>query len=192
MSFRLLAVLGTFALLPGSVWAGGNPDFDQDAIPILDRQSHLVEFVHNHYDVKGMGEAKVPGNENHAPEPPYIFEARPLHSDGPFYLRLLIQPGPPGRILKVVDIRKVHFHETASPRPNPATPPLAGTASRPAAAPSNPPSPAGSTGASPAEPTSETPSGPIKDSTSDASGPAPKDSGKPALTPPPDPAPATP
>jgi hypothetical protein len=194
MSIRLFAPLCAFTLLAAPAWADRNPDFDEDATPILERQPHLVDYVHAHYDVKNPGEAKIPGDDSHPPGPPFIFQARPRHSSGPFYLRLLVQPGAPGHILKVVDMRNVRppvpngapASEPASQAPvgaPPVQPPeqAAASASAPAS-PSTAPAPDDSTQGI----TSATPSGPVKSSGSNAT-PAGSNTD---LTPPPDPAPA--
>jgi hypothetical protein len=198
MSLRFLAPLGAFLLLTAPVWADHDPDFDEDAMPILEQQPHLVDYVHTHYDVKNPGEAKIPGDAQHPPGPPFIFQARPRHSSGPFYLRLLIQPGAPGHILKVVDMRNVHLpapgdvpaNEPASQGP-PGAPP-AQPQEQPAATAPAPTSPAATTpppatGSSTQGVTSATPSGPIRDSGSGAS----TGSSNTDLAPPPDPAPTT-
>ena len=92
---------------PLVAWADARPDFDDDAKPILAHQPGLVQYVESNFEVKDTGTAKLPGDDDHRPTPPYIFRARPIGNNGPFNLRLLIQPGPPGHILGVVDITKV-------------------------------------------------------------------------------------
>jgi hypothetical protein len=206
-SFSVLLV----ALLaaPLAAWADANPDFDDDAKPILKRQPGLLEYVQSRFQVKDTGTAKYPGDDDRAPGPPYIFRARPIGSSGPYNLRLLIQPGAPGHILGVVDITKVHLNGPGRPSAGPAManqpPPQAPSA--PPAPPaqtssaqvpelSNPPveqqqppaasQPAPSTGSS-SEPTADTPSGPIMDSGSQSS----PSSDQPSLQPPPDPAPGS-
>lgn len=186
MNLRLLFLPALLAVtlfaLTGIARADRNPDFHDDATPILSRQPQLVEYVHHHFDVKDTGTARIPGNEEHPPQPPFIFLARPRASDGPYYLRLLVQPGPPGHILKVVDLRTAHltspsgqppagFHSLGvSPEPGSVTSSPAPVEAAPA-----PSAPAASTMA----PTADTPSGPIPDS-----------SATPNLAPPADPAPA--
>jgi hypothetical protein len=129
--------------------ADSRPDFDEDAKPILRSQPGLVEFVRSHYQVKETGLAKYPGDDDRRPAPPYIFFARPAGSGGPYNLRLLIQPGPPGHILGVVDANKVHgapppgsapyTGEGAMPPPAPGGSPYTGEAApRPAAPPQYP------------------------------------------------------
>ena len=95
-------------------WADRNPDFENDALPILKHQPGLVHYVHTHFVVKETGVAQAPGTGDEAPRPPYIFSAKPRGASGPFYLRLLIQPGPAGHILKVADIRKLPGGERSS------------------------------------------------------------------------------
>jgi hypothetical protein len=166
--------------LPGFARADRNPNFENDALPILKHQPGLVDYVHAHYVVKETGVAQSPGTAEEAPQPPYIFSAKPRGASGPFYLRLLIQPGPVGHILKVADIRKlpgggVPPQETApaeasAPAPQetaPSVPPASDQApATPAASlappPDNAPQPA-TAPASTNSPTANTPSGPIID-----------------------------
>src|SRR5450631_4203138 len=98
------ALLMAFFAAPLVAWAGANPDFDDDAKPILKMQPGLLQYVESRFEVKDTGTAKFPGDDDRRPVPPYIFHARPVGSRGPYNLRLLIQPGPPGHILGVVDI----------------------------------------------------------------------------------------
>jgi hypothetical protein len=193
----------TAALLvaPAMAWADANPDFDDDAKPILRAQPGLLQYVESRFEVKDTGTAKYPGDDDHRPGPPYIFRARPLGSHGPFNLRLLIQPGPPGHVLGVVDITKAHINEPGAAQPpqvaqQPAPAPTYQSpslsqgevkplppATEPAQNPASTPAPAQSP--EPPAPTSDTPSGPIM-------GPAPAGSAssQPSLAPPPDPAPS--
>ena len=181
---------------PLVAWADARPDFDDDAKPILRHQPGLVEYVEANFDVKDTGTAKYPGDDDRRPTPPYIFRARPIGSNGPYNLRLLIQPGPAGHILGVVDITKMHLTEPASSAPKTAV------ASRQAIPQPQQPAPVAKAAPAPAssgpvvtpqpatpqapEPTSDTPSGPIGGTNSQQ---AP--STQPSLEPPPDPAPAT-
>src|SRR5258708_31214001 len=107
ISFSLALIL-TFFAAPLAAWADANPDFDDDAKPILRMQPGLLHYVESRFDVKDTGTAKYPGDDDRRPVPPYIFRARPHGSSGPYNLRLLIQPGTPGHILGVVDITKAH------------------------------------------------------------------------------------
>jgi len=195
ISFSPALIAALFAL-PLAAWADANPDFNDDAKPILRVQPNLIQEVESRYEVKDRGMAKYPGDDDHRAMPPYIFEARPRGSNGPFNLRLLIQPGPPGHILRVVDITKVHVTApaTASSQPSVANqPPPQPPPQAPAPVSEAPPAaqaPAPSTPAparQPSEPTADTPSGPIMDS----GGQAPPSSTQPSLAPPPDPAPPT-
>jgi hypothetical protein len=194
LSFSLLALVAA----PVVAWADANPDFDDDAKPILNAQPGLVHYVESRFEVKDTGTAKYPGDDERRPVPPYIFRARPIGSNGPFNLRLLIQPGPPGHILGVVDITKAHINEPGSAPtqppsyahqapPAPAPTYQSPTLSQAPATPSPAQTPPPTTGSAPSSdtpsgPTADTPSGPIRDSGSSASG-------QPNLTPPPDPAP---
>jgi hypothetical protein len=200
-------LLACFAALTVAVtampraWADANPDFDDDAKPILRMQPRLLEYVESHFDVKDTGTAKYPGDDDRRPQPPYIFRARPAGSHGAYNLRLLIQPGPPDHILNVVDITRVHVQEPGaisnSQPPQPPQPPQRpAVTSQPPAAPqapatnpetSAPPAPSAPASNS-SEPTSDTPSGPIM-GPDNSSGQAPSSSSS-TLTPPPDPAPA--
>jgi hypothetical protein len=155
--------------LPAVAWADRNPDFENDALPILRHQPGLARYVHAHYVVQETGVAQVPGTGSEPPRPPYIFSAKPRGASGPFYLRLLIQPGPAGHILKVADIRSLPGGEppqetvpgevgTAAPAESAPMPPTAEQpASNPASAEDNTPP------ASSSQPTFTTPSGPIRD-----------------------------
>jgi hypothetical protein len=195
-----LALLAT----PLVAWAHTNPDFDDDAKPILRMQPGLLHYVESRFEIKDTGTAKFPGDDDRRPAPPYIFRARPLGSDGPFNLRLLIQPGQPGHILGVVDINKVHLTDPGAPsqapsvasrQPAQSQPPQASSVQVPelsAPAQEQQQAPAASTQgpvtqtpSQPSEPTADTPSGPIMDN-SQGSGSNPS----PGLAPPPDPAPS--
>jgi len=186
-----------FCAAPLVAWAHANPDFDDDAKPILRMQPGLLQYVESRFDVKDTGTAKYPGDDDRRPSPPYIFRARPQGSSGPYNLRLLIQPGGPGHILNVVDITKVHLNAPVNGPSQPSManqPPPQGSQNQPPPqAPgyvSGPPPAAQAPAPSapvqqPSEPTADTPSGPIMDS----NGQAPT-SNQPSLQPPPDPAPA--
>jgi hypothetical protein len=185
-SLLLAGLLAGLLALPLLARADRNPDFDEDAKPILRQQPGLIQYVHSHFEVRDTGQARVPGDEDHRPQPPYIFSARPRGSDGPYNLRLLIQPGPVNRILNVVDITRVHFNapgeapapepvvQQPAPAPTPAPQPMPSTVG---AAPSSDTS--SNPGAGPATPTADTPSGPINSSGGTT----------PSLEPPPDPSP---
>jgi hypothetical protein len=192
--------LMAMALLAAPViaWADTKPDFDDDAKPILRAQPGLLQYVESKFEVKDTGTAKYPGDDDRRPGPPYIFRARPIGSNGPFNLRLLIQPGPPGHILGVVDITKVHINGPGAPPAPPAVaqqPPAPPAYQSPSLsqgdvkplAPANAsqPTPTPAAAQEPSEPTADTPSGPIM-------GPAPSNNANPPsnLAPPPDPAPA--
>jgi hypothetical protein len=174
------ALLFALFAAPLAAWADANPDFDDDAKPILRMQPGLLQYVESRFDVKDTGTAKYPGDDDRRPGPPFIFNARPAGSHGPYNLRLLIQPGHPGHILAVVDVTKMHAPAPANAPAQPSAanppPPQAQQAPPQAPAPSTP-APAAQ---QPPEPTADTPSGPIMDSNSQQS-----------LAPPPDPAPAT-
>jgi len=190
ISFSSTLILALFAA-PLAAWADARPDFDDDAKPILRVQPHLIQEVESRYEVKDSGTAKYPGDDDHRAMPPYIFDARPRGSNGPFNLRLLIQPGPPGHILRVVDMTKAHIPAPVNSSSQPSVanrPPTQSTPSQPprqAPAPaSQAPAQAAPTAPQPSEPTADTPSGPIMDSGSQA-----PSSSQPSLAPPPDPAP---
>ena len=195
------AVVLALVTAPVAAWADANPDFDDDAKPILRVQPGLIQYVQSRFQVKETGTAKIPGDDDRRPAPPYIFRARPIGSSGPYNLRLLIQPGPPGHILGVVDMAKVHLTEPGSapsqpamanqpppqyaPSQQPSEPPQQ---QQPASAPAQEPEQTAPTTQAPAqqpsEPTADTPSGPIM-------GPDQSSSNQqPSLAPPPDPAPA--
>jgi hypothetical protein len=147
------------------------PHFDVDAKPILSEQPGLIEFVESRFEVKDVGMSKYPGDSDHAPLPPYIFNARPRGSSGPYNLRLLVQPGAPGHILGIVDATKIH--------PSPVT----SSSAQQQPAPANQPAPAMTQ--QPPALTSDVPSGPITNSNSAQTTPTPSN-----LTPPADPVPA--
>ena len=157
----LLSIFASALLaLPAAAWADRNPNFENDALPILQHQPGLVQFVQAHYVVKETGVARAPGTDDRAPQPPYIFSAKPRGASGPFYLRLLIQPGPIGHILKVADVRKL---PAGAPAPETAA---ATPAPREEAPPEQPPADAAPVSSAPASssvPTSSTPSGPVND-----------------------------
>ena len=185
------ALLLIFFAAPLAAWADANPDFDDDAKPILRMQPGLLQYVESRFDVKDIGTAKFPGDDDRRPGPPFIFRARPLGSNGPYNLRLLIQPGPQGHILGVVDITKAHSPAPANSASQPAManqppgqPQLAPQAPTTARTPA--PSAQAPAAQQPPEPTSDTPSGPIM-----APGSPTPSSGSQNLAPPPDPAPAT-
>jgi hypothetical protein len=193
--FFFFSTAAAFALFaaPLAAWADANPDFDDDAKPILRMQPGLLEYVRSSFEIKDTGTAKFPGDDDHAPRPPFIFRARPMGSSGPFNLRLLIQPGPPGHILGVADITKIHL----TTPPAPSAPPVPAVASQPSVqqqgappvsqptAPQTAPAPT----PVPAEPNSDTPSGPIN-SNGQVTPLPPQPSSAQSLAPPPDPAPA--
>src|SRR5271156_3213218 len=114
ISFSSALIVALFAA-PLAAWADANPDFDDDAKPILKMQPGLLQYVESRFDVKDTGAAKFPGDDDRRPGPPFIFRARPIGTNGPYNLRLLIQPGPPGHILGVVDITKVHLGQPGAP-----------------------------------------------------------------------------
>lgn len=179
----------TLLALPVAAHADRNPDFDDDATPILRMQPGLLQYVKQNFEVKDTGTAKYPGNDDRRPRPPYIFLAKPHGASGPYNLRLLIQPGPQGHILNVVDMTKVHIESPGGNAPHvtqqapPAHAAKQPTPSQPAPV-SQTSAPAAQAPASNApEPTADTPSGPI-------GGPG-TSSTQPSLEPPPDPAPAT-
>jgi hypothetical protein len=186
ISFSSALIVALFAT-PLAAWADANPDFDDDAKPILRMQPGLLQYVESRFDIKDTGTAKYPGDDDRRPRPPFIFIARPAGSQGPYTLRLLIQPGPINHILNVVDMTRANQGRPpgAPAQPSMANrPPTQGAQGQPppqAPAPSAPaPTP------QPSEPTADTPSGPIMDSGSQA-----PSSNQPSLAPPPDPAPAT-
>lgn len=175
LSYSPIMALGLLAL-PVTAWADHNPDFDDDAKPILRMQPGLVEYVESRFQVRDTGIAKIPGDDDRHAMPPYIFMAKPRGYRGDYYITLLIQPGSPGHILKVVDPTQPHGgaptpHAAASaPKPVPTTPPPSTVTQQQV-----PPVPTQST-KQPAPPTADTPSGPI---TSGSTNP-------PSLEPPPD------
>jgi hypothetical protein len=120
------ALLVALLAAPLAAWADANPDFDDDAKPILKMQPGLLHYVQSRFDVKDRGTAKYPGDDDRRPQPPFIFRARPMGSNGPFNLRLLIQPGQPGHILGVVDITRVHMGNPNGPAVASQPPPQEG------------------------------------------------------------------
>jgi len=198
--------------LAGTARADRNPDFGDDAKPILRMQPDLLRFVKENFEVKDTGYSRIPGDDEHAPPPPYIFRARLRGSDGPFNITLFIQPGPAGHILYVKDPSgpPPAFAQTgpsaygpsstgqAQPEPpqseppqnsaandQPTPPPPATTSQGNMEMPSAPPAPASTPADSTLSgPTANTPSGPIMESAS------PNSTQTPSLAPPPDPAPA--
>ncbi|HUB66301.1 MAG TPA: hypothetical protein VL981_02300 [Candidatus Methylacidiphilales bacterium] len=185
---RLFTFLPLVLLLavPAVAQADRDPDFDDDAKPILRLQPGLLKYVETNFEVKDTGIAKYPGGDDRPPQPPFMFQARERGKAGPYHLVLLIQPGPINHILNVVDMNRVHL--------NGLPPGIA--PQQPSSSPQTPPAPNASAGAKPASanqtpappqmPTSDTPSGPIQ--ASPASHPA---SNPPSLQPPPDPPPTS-
>jgi len=167
-SFPALAL--TLLAAPVTAWADHNPDFDDDAKPILRMQAGLCEFVESQFQVKDSGIAKVPGDDDRHAQPPYIFQAKPRGYPGAYYITLLIQPGSPGHILKVVDPTKPNGGSPArnaaqgnQPPPPPdydqqqAPPPPAPAPKKVVKAPAQTQSSKPQT-----SPTADTPSGPIQ------------------------------
>lgn len=187
-----VSFVSTVALMllvaPLAAWADHNPDFDDDAKPILRMQPGLLDYVQERFQVKDTGIAKVPGDDDRHAMPPYIFQAKPRGYPGSYYLTLLIQPGNPGHILKIVDPTRPNGgapqHPASSPNTYNSPPPSYGQST-----PTNPPATVSHSSAPVAQAsspstksqpslTSDTPSGPINQAT-------------PSLEPPPDPAPST-
>lgn len=196
--FSFLSSAAVFALVaaPLAAWADANPDFDDDATPILRMQPDLLRYVRSTFEVKHTGIAKFPGDDDHPPQPPFIFRARPLGSSGPFNLRLMIQPGPPGHILGIVDITKVHLTSPPAPSAPPASAPaMAGQPAYQQPPVQQQPPPVQSAPVNqppqtpPSQPTADTPSGPIN-SNGQVTPLPPPPSTAPSLAPPPDPPPA--
>jgi hypothetical protein len=185
---RLFTFLPLILLLtlPVAARADRNPDFDDDAKPILRMQPGLLRYVETTFEVKDSGIAKYPGNDDRPPQPPFMFQAKQRGEPGPYHLVLLIQPGPINHILNVVDMNHVHLNGlppgiVQQPAPSPQTAPT------PTAHPStgSAQTPAGQPPAPVQTPTSDTPSGPIQ------AGPASQSaSSAPSLQPPPDSPPA--
>jgi hypothetical protein len=173
ISFLLAALLVfTFS---DAARADSRPDFNRDARPILRTQPQLLHYVKVHFDVQETGYARTPGDENHAPPPPYIFRAKPRGAGGPYTITLFIEPGPPGHVLYV---KKTGPLASAGNPPaaafppgesqslfNPAgEPPASTSTSSPAPASTTPPN--GFVGVD-----SSTPSGPIKTPSGNATAP---------------------
>jgi hypothetical protein len=186
ITFSLAALLSfTFT---AAAHADSRPDFNRDAKPLLRSQPQLLHYVKVHFDVQETGYARSPGDESHAPAPPYIFRAKPLGASGPYTITLFIQPGAPGHILYVKKTGPLAAENNPPasaypPGENPASfnpsgePPASTSASsNEASAPSTPATPNGFVGVD-----SSTPSGPIKPSTNATA---------PDLAPPPETAPA--
>jgi hypothetical protein len=181
LSFSLAVALAFFTTSLAAR-ADRNPDFDDDAKPILRMQPGLLQYVESRFEVQDSGTAKYPGNDDSRPRPPYIFRAKPRGAPGGYNLRLLIQPGPVGHILGVVDITKVHMGQPPAQAPQQAP-----AYTQQAPAPSAPSAPANAPTSSPQppEPTADTPSGPINDSSNGSSN-SPSPSGQQSLAPPAD------
>jgi hippurate hydrolase len=191
--------------------ADRNPDFNDDAKPILRMQPGLLRYVEHTFEVRDTGLARIPGDEGRPPLPPFIFQARPRGASGAYFITLLIQPGPQGRILKVVDSTRPHGRPPGMAPPTQEPPPQGGPSGpqdsgpyQPDGSPPPPPQQAPpaqespqnqqpnstpSDNGSPNEPTSSTPSGPIMSDNSSAKLPPPPNQA-PSLAPPPDAAPS--
>jgi hypothetical protein len=200
-----------FLSAPLLAWAGANPDFDEDAKPILRSQPGLLNYVRSHFDVKETGRAKYPGDDDRRPAPPFIFKARAIGTDGPYNIRLLIQPGPAGRILCVVPMNNggpggppqqsqppevTQQPSQQEPPPQPFQPQEAqapyqsptlnqGDVKPIPSQPAQTPAPSEPSSDTPSGPTADTPSGPIAPSSSSTGSANPQQN----LAPPPDPAP---
>jgi len=204
MKILPFAAIAALLILPTAAWADHNPDFDDDAKPILRMQPGLLEFVQTLYQVKDAGIAKIPGNDDRQAMPPYIFRAKPRGYPGDYYITLLIQPGPPGHILKIVDPTKPHGGSVPSYPPQgsqgpgsyaPQQPPPQGYASSSDPSDEAPvkkaPTSSTSTKTQP-PPSTDTPSGPIASNSGGVTPlPPPPSSNPPSLEPPPDPPPAS-
>jgi hypothetical protein len=163
--------------------ADSRPDFNRDAKPILRSQPQLLHYVKIHFDVQETGYARTPGDESHAPPPPYIFRAKPHGASGPFTITLFIQPGAPGHILYVKKTGPLAAADNPpasayppgqNPAPfNPAGQPsdsaAASDETSTASAPSNSTTPATPNGFVGVD--SNTPSGPIKAQSGNATAP---------------------
>jgi hypothetical protein len=197
---------------PLAAWADANPSFSEDAKPILRMQPDLLRYVRTHFEVKEIGKAKYPGDDDHRPAPPFIFRARPLGSEGPFNFHLLIQPGPPGHILCVVPPSNgAPAPQAPSQSPQPPevaqgqTEPFQPQEAQPAyqspslsqgdvkplppestSPPAQTPAPQHPADSAPSAPTADTPSGPVIPNSSSSGTANPQQS----LAPPPDPAPS--
>ena len=92
-------------------------------------QPGLLQYVQQRFDVKGYRQRQsIPATMIAARRHLHFPRARPIGTNGPFNLRLLIQPAPPGHILGVVDITKVHLNQpgaAGSRRPVASYPPPA-------------------------------------------------------------------
>jgi len=144
--------------------------------------------------VKDTGIAKVPGDDERHAMPPYIFQAKPRGYPGSYYITLLIQPGNPGHILKVVDPTRPNGgapskNQDANNPPGPTSDYQPAPPNQPNVTAQTPavqtPAPASSSKTQ-APLTASTPSGPV----ATPFPPAPS-STAPSLEPPPDPPPVT-
>jgi hypothetical protein len=154
--------------------ADSRPDFNRDAKPILRSQPQLLHYVKVHFDVQETGYARTPGDESHAPPPPYIFRAKPHGASGPYTITLFIQPGAPGHILYVKKTGPLAGEQnppaSAYP-PGDNAAPFSPTGEPPASTPSAPSSTAASTPNGFVGVDSSTPSGPIKSPSGNATAP---------------------
>jgi hypothetical protein len=180
-SGRTSFLVAAFLVLTfSSAQADSRPDFNRDAKPILRTQPQLLHYVKVHFDVQETGYARTPGDDQHAPPPPYIFRAKPRGANGPYTITLFIEPGAPGHVLYV---KKTGPLAAAGNLPAASYPPgdnnapfnSAGDAPAPSNAAATTP-PNGFVGVD-----SSTPSGPIKAPSGNATAPD--------LTPPPETAP---
>ena len=181
------------------------------------RSRGLLNYVRSHFEVKETGKAKYPGDDDRRPAPPFIFRARAIGSEGPYNIRLLIQPGPAGRILdrrageqrrgsRAAPQRTTARKSRSSlpqqePPPEPFQPQEAQPAYQSPALNQGEVKPLPAQNASqpaqqpaPSEPTSDTPSGPTADTPSGPIAPSSSSTGsanpQQNLAPPPDPAPS--
>ena len=64
------AVVLTLVASSLAAWADTNPDFDDDAKPILRMQPNLLQYVEASFDVKDTGTAKYLSDDDHVPAQP--------------------------------------------------------------------------------------------------------------------------
>jgi hypothetical protein len=164
--------------------ADSRPDFNRDAKPILRTQAQLLHYVRVHFDVQETGYARTPGDDTHAPPPPYIFRAKPRGASGPYTITLFIAPGPPGHVLYV---KKTGPLAAESNPPAAAYPP--GDSSAPFNSAGEPPSSAPASASSSNEAVTTSPNGFVGVDSSTPSGPIKAPAGNataPDLAPPPE------
>jgi hypothetical protein len=89
-----LTLFAFFTLFTKGLLAGGSVSFEEQAVPLLQTQPVLLQFVQRSLDVAPVGSAirlgKDFGDNTGKRITPFSFEARPKGTTGPFTLLLIV------------------------------------------------------------------------------------------------------